>query len=169
MIFLCFMIHESLHAQEVKKKKTDPLKYDWGNIGLGFPMKQLRSDVFSQGYGLDYSRAVGPVFLQGGVSGNIHYYIPSLFEIHFAPGYAIGYHKPVMVAMSIGPGYMSGDAENGETFHSLGANGTFQLLIKPSGDIGLGVEVYFNYPFLNDVTKAPASNGIRVVLTISAN
>ncbi len=93
--------------------------------------------------------------------------IPSLFGIHFAPGYAIGYHKPVMIALSIGPGYYAGDSEDRKAYRALGANSTLQLLFKPGRDIGLGGELFFSYPFAANISNPPASNGIRIVLTIS--
>lgn len=154
-------------AQQNTKKKKNPDKYEWGNLGYGIPLKDLKSDVVTNSYGAEYNKKVGPVFIQGAIDGGLNQDYPSLFGIHFAAGYAIGYHKPIMIAMSIGPGYFAGDNDELRAYKALGGNATVQMLFKPVSDIGLGAELFFNYPFAGNLGNMPASNGIRIVLTIS--
>lgn len=161
-----FISTETL-SQTKPKKKKNPNKYEWGNLGLGFGLTELKSDVTNRSYGADYNRKVGLIFIQGAIHGSLYQDIPSLFGINIAPGYAVGFHKPVMIALSIGPGYYSGDNENRKAYRALGGNGTVQMLFKPVSDIGIGAEIFFNYPFAGNISNMPASNGIRIVLTIS--
>jgi len=170
--FLAFFLLANIFSfnafsQDTPKKKKNPNKYEWGNMGLGFGLTDLKSDVTTNSYGVDYNRKLGLIFLQGAIYGGLNQDYPSLFGMHIAAGYAIGYHKPVMIAMSIGPGYYAGDNNELKSYRALGGNGTVQMLFKPVSDIGIGAELFFNYPFAANIGNLPSSNGIRIVLTIS--
>lgn len=167
VFLMLYFFSTDVYSQGKPNKKVNPNKYEWGNMGLGFGLTKLKSDVTTKSYGVDYNRKVGPIFIQGAIYGGLNQDYPSLFGIHIAAGYAVGFHKPIMIAMSIGPGYYAGDSEEPRAYHALGANGTVQMLFKPANDIGFGVELFFTYPFAANISKPPSSNGIRIVLTIS--
>ncbi|MBL7926156.1 MAG: hypothetical protein JNK61_04525 [Bacteroidia bacterium] len=157
----------SLAANGQDKKNKN---YEWGSLGMGFGLDELGSDVTTRSFGVAYNRTIGSkgLFVQGNIQGTIYNDLPSLFALNFAPGYAKGLGKNNLMALSIGGGYMSGDAVNGKSYRAFGINSTLQLHYRPLGDLGLGVELYANYPLLATIGNAPASNGLRVVICFSS-
>ena len=142
-LMLCFC-SQKIPAQQQPTKKVNKNKYEWGNMGLGIALPEMGSDVITRSYGVSYNKKVGLIYLQGAIYGGLNQDIPSLFGIHIAPGYAIGFHKPMMIALSIGPGYYAGDSEDRKAYRALGANATLQMLFKPVSDIGVGAELFFS-------------------------
>jgi hypothetical protein len=72
-----------------------------------------------------------------------------------------------LLALSIGAGYMSGYPEYGYRYRALGGNATAQFHFKPLNDFGVGLELFFNIPFLGNQSSMPSYNGIRVVVALS--
>lgn len=169
IFILCFLISPLLHAQKEKKKK-DPNSFEWGNLGMGFGLAELQSDITNRSFGVDYNHTLrfSKLFIQGGLQGTLYNDLPSLFDLHASLGYGIGYHKKYLLAFSLGPGYMSGETQYAEVYRGLGVNANAQFIFKPLDDLGIGVELYANYPFLTNIGNTPASNGIRVVICISS-
>lgn len=163
------LISCSAIAQQKDNRKIKKKYYDWGSIGMGFGVTDMRTDIKSNSFAATYNHSFGEqkIFLQGNIVGAMGGDIPSLFAINLAPGYAIGYHKTYLIALSIGPGYMTGYAENGFRYRALGGNATAQFHFKPFKDFGAGLELFFNIPFAGSFSSLPTYNGVRIVVAIS--
>jgi hypothetical protein len=165
LCILPLLIMSTSFAQDKKSKG-----HEWGSLGMGFGMDEMSSDVTTRSFGVAYNRSIGQnkLFIQGNIQGTIYNDLPSLFAINFAPGYAIGMGKNYLIALSIGGGYMSGDAINGTGYRAFGVNSTLQLHYRPLGDLGLGIELFANYPFVANIKNTPNSNGVRLVLCFAS-
>lgn len=159
MVLLLALQH--LNAQSSTNKK--PVKhYEWGNLGVGFTMERLGSFGNGRNYTFDYTRAVGKMYLQGGVQSFVIYQSEfSLYSFHIAAGYAVR-NRLFLYGMFIGPAYQSGFLPNGKFFSALGVSANMPFIFKPLEDLGIGIAVYSN------INKKVTDNGMRVMINISS-
>lgn len=170
LITLLFLLASiATMAQQKDNRKVKKKYYDWGSLGMGWGITEMQSDINTPSFALTYNHSFGEqkIFWQGNIVSTLYGEIPSLFAINSAVGYAIGFHRPFLLAFSIGPGYMSGFNQDGYRYRGLGANTTVQFHFKPLNDFGAGVELFFNIPFAGTYSNLPMYNGIRVVVAIS--
>lgn len=157
---LCFSITTLVAQSATKKPKKKP--YQWGHLGIGYTMERLGSGGDGLNYYFDYNRAVGKIYLQGGVeSFSIFQSAYSLYSFHVAAGYVVR-NRLFLYGMFLGPALQSGYDSEGKFFRKFGASANMPIAVKPLEDLGIGVSLYSN------INSKVTDNGIRVMIHISS-
>ncbi|MBK8845377.1 MAG: hypothetical protein IPO27_02015 [Bacteroidetes bacterium] len=143
-------------------KKPKKKAYQWGNLALGFTMERLGSGGNGLNYYFDYNRALGKIYLQGGVeSFSIFQSEYSVYSFHLAAGYVVR-NRLFLYGMFLGPAVQSGYDIEGKFFRTIGASANMPIVVKPLEDLGIGIALYSN------INSKITDNGIRIMLHISS-
>ncbi len=170
VLLLAFIVSDLCIAQE--KQKVKRKRYDWGNMGLGYSDQNFYSDITGTNYGVDYNILLGKIFLQGGITGYLSVSSSSstMNGIYAGAGYGIGYYNKFLLALSICPSYLSGvylytdDSTQllySKDYRQLGITTNLQIIGKPAGDFGFGLELFGTF------SKYVSTTGVRFVFHIS--
>lgn len=170
VLFLAFVVSDFCNAQD--KQKVKRKRYDWGNLGLGYSDQNFYSDITGTNYGVDYNLLFNKIFLQAGLTGYLSVSSSSstMNGIYAGAGYGIGYYNKFLLALSICPSYLTGvylytddstQALYSKDYRQIGITSNLQIIGKPAGDFGFGVELFGTF------SKYVSTTGIRFVFHIS--